>query len=63
MKFKKKAIAKALAAKGMTAYSLKSVAESTAYRAKNGKPISAVSAKKIAEELNVELSSLIDMRG
>lgn len=63
MKFKKKAIAKALAAKGMTANSLESVAESTAYRAKNGKPISATSAKKIAEELNVELSALIDMRG
>lgn len=63
MKFNKERFARALAITGNTAHSLTSVSETVRYKAKNGKSISAASAKKIADELDVDVSSLIDPEG
>ena len=63
MKFDQKRFERALAITGRTAHSLTSVSESVAYKAKNGKSISAASAKKIADELNVFLYDLLEEIG
>lgn len=62
MRFKKREFEKALAAKGLSAHGLTSVCETAAYKAKNGKSISASTAKKIADELEVDVLTLIDFR-
>lgn len=59
MILKEEPIKKALARKGMTPRDIESVCESVAYRAKNGKPISVKSAKKIADELGLDLSRIV----
>ena len=61
MILKKEKIALALAANGKTAHGLKSVCEQVAYKAKNGKSISAKSAKAIADELGVDVLDLVEL--
>lgn len=53
-----KALEQVLNNKGLTVRDLKSVGETTAYKAKNGKSISAKSAKKIADELGVKITRI-----